>query len=45
MIVFHFLGPVVQSIVSLMSLYMTNLLTVLAKVFSDILIFLLQMCE
>ena len=35
-------GPVVQSIVSLRSLLMTNLLTVVAKVFSNTLIFLLQ---
>ena len=35
-------GPVVQSIVNLTSLLMTNLLTVVAKVFSNTLIFLLQ---
>ena len=35
-------GPVVQSIVSLVSLLMTNSLTVVAKVFSNTLIFLLQ---
>ena len=38
-------GPVVQSIVSLMSSLMTNSLIVVAKVFSDTLIFLLQNCE
>ena len=38
-------GPVVQSIVSLMSLLMKNLLTVVAKIFSNTLIFLLQKCE
>ena len=38
-------SPVVQSIISLTSLLMTNLLTVVAKVFSDTLIFLLQKCE
>ena len=32
-------GPVVQSIISLTSLLMTNSLTVVAKVFSDTLIF------
>ena len=42
---FVFQGPVVQSIVSLTSLLMTNLLTVVAKVFSNTLIFLLQNCE
>ena len=35
-------GPVVQSILSLMSLLMTNLLTAVAKVFSNTLIFLLH---
>ena len=35
-------GPVVQNIVSLMSLLMTNSLTVVAKLFSNTLIFLLQ---
>ena len=41
------LGPVVQSIVSLTSLLMTNSLTVVhvSKVFSNTLIFLLQKCE
>ena len=39
------LGPVVQSIVSLTSSLMTNLLTVVAKVFSNTLIFLLQKSE
>ena len=39
------LGPVVQSIADLTSLLMTNLLTVVAKVFSNTLIFLLQKCE
>ena len=34
-----------QSIVSLISLLMTNSLTVVVKVFSNILIFLLQKCE
>ena len=38
----HNLGPVVQSIVSLTSLLMTNQLAVLAKVFSNTMIFLLQ---
>ena len=38
-------GPAVQSIVSLTSSIMTNLLTVVAKVFLNILIFLLQKCE
>ena len=38
-------GPVVKSIVNLTSLLMTNLLTVVAKVFSNTLIFLLQKCE
>ena len=37
--------PVVQSIVSLMSLLMISLLSVVAKVFSDTFIFLLQKCE
>ena len=37
-----FLGPTVQNIVSLTNLLMTNSLTFVAKVFSDILIFLLQ---
>ena len=36
-----YLGPVVQSFVSLMSLLMTNLLTVVAEVFSNTLIFFL----
>ena len=35
-------GPVVQSIVSLTSSLMTKVLTVVAKVFSNTLIFLLQ---
>ena len=39
------LGPVAQSIVSLTSLLMTNSLTVVSKVFSNTLIFLLQKCE
>ena len=39
------LGPAVQSIISLTSLLMTNLYTVVAKVFSNTLIFLLQKCE
>ena len=38
-------GPVIQSIVSLMSLLMTNALTVVAKAFSNTLIFLLQKSE
>ena len=39
-------GLVVQSVVSLKSsLLMTNLLTVVAKVLSNTLIFLLQKCE
>ena len=38
-------GLVVQCIVSLMSLITTNSLTVVAKVFSNSLIFLLQKCE
>ena len=38
-------GLVVQSIVSLVSWLMTNSLTVVAKVFSNTLIFLLQKCE
>ena len=38
-------GPVVQSIVSLISLLMTNLLTIIAKVLSNTLIFLLLKCE
>ena len=36
------LGPVVQSIVSLKSSFMTNSLTVVAKIFSNALIFSLQ---
>ena len=39
------LGPVVQSSVSLNSLLMRNSLTVVTKVFSNTLIFLLQKCE
>ena len=39
------LGPVVQSIVSLTSSLMTNSLTVVAKVFSNALVLLLQKCE
>ena len=39
------LGPVVQSIISLTSLLMINLLAVVAQVFSNTLIFLLQKCE
>ena len=39
------LGPVVQSIVSLTRLLMTNSLIIVAKVFSNTLIFLLQKCE
>ena len=42
---FTYLGPVVQSIVNLMSSLMTNSLTVVAKVFSNTSIFLLQKCE
>ena len=38
-------GPAVQGIVSLTSLLMTNSLTVVAKVFSNTLKFLLQKCE
>ena len=38
-------GPVFQSFVSLTSLLMTNSLTVVAKIFSDTLICLLQKCE
>ena len=41
-VIFDKMGPVVQSIVSLMRLLMTNLLTVVANVFSNTLIFLLQ---
>ena len=37
-----YLGPVVQSMVSLLSLLMTNSLTAVAKVFSNTFIFLLQ---
>ena len=37
------LDPVVQSIVSLTNSLVTNSLTIVAKVFSDTLIFLLQM--
>ena len=37
-----YLGPVGQDIVSLTSLFMTNSLTVVAMVFSNTLIFLLQ---
>ena len=40
-----FQGPVVQSSVCLTSLLMTNVVTVVAKVFSNTLIFLLQKCE
>ena len=39
------LGPGLQTIFSLISLLMTNPLTVLIKLFSDILIFLLQKCK
>ena len=39
------LGPIVQRIVSLMSFVMTNSLTVVAKVFSNKLIFLQEKCE
>ena len=42
---FKYQGPVVQSIVSLTDLLLTNLLTVVAKVFSNTLMFLLQKCE
>ena len=38
-------GPIVQSIISLASLLMTNSLNVVAKVFSNTLIFLLQKYE
>ena len=38
-------GPVVQSFISLMTLLMTNLLTVVAKVCSNTLVILLQKCE
>ena len=38
-------SPVVQSIVSLSSFLMINSLTVVAKVFSNTLIFLLKKCE
>ena len=41
----HVQGPVVQSIVSLMSLLITNSSTAVAKVFSNTLTFLLQKCE
>ena len=41
----HTLGPVVQSIVSSTSSLMTNWLTAVAKVFSNMLLFLLQKCE
>ena len=37
-------GPVVQSIISFTNSLMTNSLTVVAKVFSNTLIFLLQKC-
>ena len=40
-----YLGPIVQSIVSLTSLLMTNSLTVVGKAFSNTLIFLLQKCD
>ena len=40
-----YLGPVVQSIASLTSLLMTNSLNVVAKIFSNTLIFLWQNCE
>ena len=40
-----YMGPVVQNIVSLTSLLMTNSLTVIAKVFSNTLKFLLQKCK
>ena len=39
------LGPVVPNIIRLMSSLMTNWLTVVAKVFSNTLRFLLQKCE
>ena len=45
LVFFIFLGPVVQSIVTLMSSFMTDLLTVVAKVFSNTLIFMLQKSE
>ena len=38
-------GPAVQTIASLMSLLITIWLTILPKVFSNTLIFLLQKCE
>ena len=40
-----FLGPFVQSNVNLTSLLTTNALSVVAKVVSNTLIFLLQKCE
>ena len=43
-IIFNLLGLVVQSIVSQTSLLMTHYLTVVAKVFSETVIFLLQKC-
>ena len=39
------LGPFVQSTFNLMGLLMTNSLTLVAKVFSNTLIVLLQKCE
>ena len=38
-------GPILQSIVSVTSSLMTNSLTVVAEIFSNTLIFLLQKCE
>ena len=38
-------GPVVQKIISLTSVLLTNLLSVVANIFSDTLIVLLQKCE
>ena len=43
--IIKYLGPVVQSIISLTSSLMTNSLTVRAKVVSNMLTFLLQKCE
>ena len=42
---YNYLGPVVQSIASLMDLLKTKLSTVVVKVVSDTLIFLLQKDE
>ena len=39
------LGPVLQSIVSLTNTFMANSVTVVAEIFSNTFIFLLQKCE